>query len=56
MLWDRLPAFRSRVPRGLVNDALIALSSRSIGAAVVTCNEKDCRIIRDVRPFRLEIV
>ncbi len=36
MLWNRLPAVRSRVARGLVNDALIALTARSIGAAVVT--------------------
>lgn len=55
-LWNRLPAFRSRVARGLVNDALIALSARSIGAAVVTRNEKDFCLIREVRPFHLEVV
>jgi len=56
MLWNRLPAVRSRVARGLVNDALIALTARSIGAAVVTRNERDFRLIRGIRPFDLEIV
>src|SRR5213078_5118011 len=55
-LWNRLPAARSRVARGLVNDALIALTARSIGAAVVTRNEKDFRLVREVRTFNLEIV
>jgi predicted nucleic acid-binding protein len=55
-LWNHLPAFRSRLARGLVNDALIALSARSIGAAVVTRNEDDFRLIREVHPFHLEIV
>jgi len=55
-LWNRLPAVRSRVTRGLVNDALIALTARSIGAAVVTRNEKDFRLVREVRTFNLEIV
>ena len=55
-LWSRLPAARSRVARGLVNDALIALTARSIGAGVVTRNEKDFRLIREIRPFHLEIV
>jgi len=56
MLWNRLAAARSRVARGLVNDALIAITARSIGAAVVTRNEKDFRLIRELRPFNLEIV
>ncbi len=38
------------------NDALIALTARSIGAAVVTRNEKDFRLVREVRIFNLEIV
>jgi len=37
------------------NDALIALTARSIGAAVVTRNE-DFRLVREVRTFNLEIV
>ena len=40
----------------IVNDVLIALSARAIGAVVVTQNERDFRAIQAVRPFRLEIV
>ena len=40
----------------IVNDALIALSARSIGATVVTQNEKDYRTIESVAPFQLEVV
>ena len=40
----------------LVNDVLIALSARSIGAAVVTNNMRDFAAIREVRPFELTIV
>lgn len=40
----------------LVNDVLIALSARSIGATVVTSNARDFAAIRDVRPFELTIV
>jgi len=39
----------------IVNDVLIALSARSIGATVVTQNERDYRAIESVRPFRLSI-
>jgi predicted nucleic acid-binding protein len=39
-----------------VNDVLIALSARSIGAAVVTQNADDYRAIRSIRHFRLRIV
>jgi hypothetical protein len=35
---------------------LIALSARSIGAAVVTQNESDYRAIQANRPFRLVVV
>ena len=37
----------------LVNDVLIALSARSIGAAVVTQNGRDYEAIRDLRAFPL---
>ncbi|HTB56409.1 MAG TPA: PIN domain-containing protein [Polyangia bacterium] len=37
-----------------VNDVLIALSARSIGAAVVTSNVRDFEAIRRVEPFALE--
>jgi predicted nucleic acid-binding protein len=40
----------------IVNDVLIALSARSIGAVVVTQNARDYRAIRSIRPFRLELV
>ncbi len=40
----------------LVNDVLIALSARSIGATVVTSNARDFVAIREVRPFKLTVV
>ena len=40
----------------IVNDVLIALSARSIGATVVTQNARDYRAIRSIRPFGLELV
>lgn len=39
----------------IANDVLIALSARSIGATVVTRNERDYRDIERIRPFRLTI-
>lgn len=39
---------------GLVNDVLIALSARSIGASVITQNERDFAAIQSVRPFKLK--
>jgi predicted nucleic acid-binding protein len=40
---------------GLVNDVLIALSARSIGASVITQNERDFAAIKSVRPFKLVV-
>lgn len=40
----------------LVNDVLIALSARSIGATVITRNERDFLAIRGVRAFKLLVV
>jgi hypothetical protein len=40
---------------GLVNDVLIALSARSIGASVITQNERDFVAIQSVRPFKLVV-
>ncbi len=40
----------------LVNDCLIAMSSRQIGATVLTRNERDFQAIRRVVPFALTIV
>jgi hypothetical protein len=41
---------------GLANDVLIALSARSIGALVITQNERDFSAIQRIRPFKLAIV
>ena len=40
----------------IVGDVLIALSARSIGATVVTQNERDFRAIQTIRPFPLLVV
>jgi len=51
----REPALRAKV-RSLWNDALIALSARQIGAAVVTENLQDFRLLRRYVRFELEAV
>ena len=48
--------FRLETSHSIVNDVLIALSARSIGATVVTQNEGDYRAIQAVRPFQLLVV
>lgn len=40
----------------LVNDCLLALSSRQVGATVMTHNERDFRLIQRVAPFALSVV
>lgn len=40
---------------GLVNDVLIVLSARSIGATVITQNERDFVAIQAIRPFKLAL-
>ncbi len=40
----------------IVGDVLIALSARSIGAIVITQNERDFRAIQAVRAFQLVVV
>ena len=55
----RLPenrGFHIETSHSIVGDVLIALSARSIGATVVTQNERDYRAIQAVRPFQLMIV
>lgn len=47
--------YRIGASHSIVNDVLIALSARSIGATVVTQNERDYRTIQAIRPFRLVI-
>ena len=48
--------FRIDATHSIVNDVLIALSARSIGATVVTQNERDYQAIQSVSPFQLLIV
>jgi predicted nucleic acid-binding protein len=55
-LFDKTPQWRSTISRGLLNDILIALSGRSIGATVVTRNGADFRLIQQYRPFALEVI
>lgn len=52
----RVPGLRSKLRSGLLNDILIALGARTIGARVVTRNRSDFELIRQFRPFRLEVV
>ncbi|TAJ98890.1 type II toxin-antitoxin system VapC family toxin [bacterium] len=40
---------------GLANDVLIALSARSIGATVITQNQRDFVAIQTIRPFKLAL-
>jgi hypothetical protein len=40
----------------LANDVLIALSARSIGATVLTQNQRDFLAIQSVSPFKLSLV
>jgi predicted nucleic acid-binding protein len=48
--------FHLATSHSIVNDVLIALSARSIGATVVTQNESHYRAIQAVRPFQLVVV
>jgi hypothetical protein len=48
--------FHIEASHSIVNDVLIALSARSIGATVVTQNERDFRAIQAVRPFELRVI
>lgn len=48
--------FRIESSHSIVNDVLIALSARSIGATVVTQNGDDYQAIQVVRPFQLSVV
>ncbi len=53
---QRRQGFDLRTRFRLVNDCLIALSSRQVGATVITRNERDFRLIQQVAPFSLIIV
>jgi len=52
----RRPDLRSKLRAGLLNDILIALTARTIGAAVLTRNRADFENIQSYTPFRLEVV
>jgi predicted nucleic acid-binding protein len=56
VLLEKTPQFRSKLVSGLLNDILIALSGRSIGARVVTGNGRDFRLIQQFRAFALEVI
>jgi predicted nucleic acid-binding protein len=55
-LWRNAASYRSAIHGGLVNDVLIALSARAIGAVVITRNAAHFTMIRSVRAFALELV
>ena len=55
-LAEQTPQFRDKLSRGLLNDILIALSGRSIGATVVTRNGEDFRLVRQFKTFALEVI
>jgi len=46
---------KSKLP-ALVNDCLLALSARALGASLYTRNRNDFVLIREARPFSLVIV
>jgi predicted nucleic acid-binding protein len=52
---DKDASWRSKLP-ALLNDILIALCARRIGATVFTYNAKDFRLIRRHRPFSLRVL
>ncbi len=51
----RARGYEGRKLRDLHFDALIALTARAVGAAVVTCNGDDFLDIRRYEPFELEV-
>lgn len=55
-LAEKTPQWRDKLARGLLNDILIALSGRSLGATVVTRNGEDFRLIRQFKTFALEVI
>jgi predicted nucleic acid-binding protein len=53
---EKTPQFHSKLASGLLNDILIALSGRSLGARIVTGNGQDFRLIQQFRVFALEVL
>lgn len=54
VLEDR-PDLKSKLP-GLVNDCLLALSARSLGATLYTRNRDDFVLLQSVRSFSLVVI
>jgi predicted nucleic acid-binding protein len=54
-LLDLHPNLRSKLP-ALVNDCLLALSARSIGATLYTRNRDDFVLIQSLQSFSLVVV
>jgi predicted nucleic acid-binding protein len=52
---QRRPDLKSKLP-ALVNDCLLALSARSLGATLYTINRDDFMLLRSLRSFSLVIV
>lgn len=52
---DGRPDLRSKLP-ALVNDCLLALSARAIGATLYTRNRDDFLMLRRIKPFALVVV
>ena len=52
---EKKRSFRAKIP-GLLNDTLIALGARRIGATVITYNGDDFRLIREHREFLLRVL
>jgi predicted nucleic acid-binding protein len=55
-LFEQLPQVRSKLTQGFLNDILIALSGRAMGATIVTRNGEDFQLIQHIRPFHLEVL
>ena len=51
----RRPDLKSKLP-GLVNDCLVALSARALGATLYTRNRDNFLLLQKIRPFSLVIV
>ena len=46
---------KAKLP-GLVNDCLLALSARSLGATLYTRNREDFMLLRSIRSFSLVVI
>jgi tRNA(fMet)-specific endonuclease VapC len=55
-LLTELPGWGTKLRGGVLNDLLIALSARRIGATVVTRNGEDFLLIRRFSRFELEVL